>query len=1292
MANPNIAMRGIIRICASSNPAQGAEDSSRWQEVGYCGDSSMRCWLDSNSVKDDLEKLEALTNVTSDVLNKNRGLITEGDLNLEQVQVMLSSARQDIKGLGSNVISDGKVVSKVGEIVDSLNKITGDDDEGGAGTNNDRAEALALKASVYRMVVMKAFESEKAIENPKVKEARDNAEVDSESVDQSNCEYVCSLEDKEFIWYGMSSSACSDEDGELLGDPELGCCCEKISAIPITSTEITGEMLYNAIMAAEHRGNYNPETGQFVAGYDPFIRTRVSGSGSTAYGPAQLTMSLAESYLGRTDMMWTEEEKSYLNRFIDQGLKFIACGNRGDGIVDRTIFTKDDFEKYSKKYAQLDINYNTRCIDSLNSYDYGESGDLNGDSDRVMYKQVVIKMMLDIYNRVEKDKDKFWHAWRFGEGDITSQDPEYAVAFNAAIDIYRKKDSIEGSSSAKQIVESQFPFISGKIVFDLEKIDETSDAVKYSLYLESERLPFYFLEDKLKSAVSYSSIISEDSKYSFAMRHGVVNFKEKVDDDVNFGGYDFSSYNGVCYSLNINNGRGTISLGKNGFCDQVLKSILDGGDYSDYEKCKNSISGYKNFYNFYKHNDEFCVWKELRNTYKNVCSALSDEDITNIFNNKEDYREASNSGSLWKTIESDENYCTPIVYDCAAVFYENEHDGFFGYVHGANSPVYINPYVYNSQKYNAKDFYFTIMHEGYHSLQSGVFKILGGFSAFNIDSYYAYNREIDPRASIIQLWWLEKTCKDMSGYDVNDIIKEGIIYDRDKAEEVLDKFHDYTPYSFQNNFKNYYTYSDTLTGIFNAYNKLSPEDWTNLKNVLIERLPGIAYGGGSTTSVDEYISGDEMMYASSGGKNIDFVMQSDGRLGVAISLFAPIVGTISGAVVADGEASDSEGTLSPMFFDYLNPRTAVIPVKFDIGGVSFFKHPLMKAKFLGRSSIILGHVNIKSKENKLEYKISDTDSLLKDLGITEEELVKGFIEYHYNTNPCLRFYGMKSGDNCFVFSGPSDIGKIMNYGEATTCYFSGDREFKGDGQDFVNGVFDEEDIKKGDYVCSLTTDPLVENNEEWENKIESLSSYINYAKSTVFYINGKERRCDCGESCDNYVKWLYESSIRYNVPFEKALYLMILESSCNQLEVSSAPAYGLMQVTLDAFSSSCEGEMLGSSDLKNKHKSNYFSDIIGEKNAERNIDCGVKHFKKMYDTFKGGIKDSWAYKNNPTFKKIVDDCIKIEGEKYSNYVGWDAAMRGYNGWGCKGGSADSDYVDKMKELEIAFAGSGINVL
>lgn len=55
--NPEIYNQGITRICATDNPGKGTDpyadiENSRWVEVGYCGNEELKCWLDTENVRD----------------------------------------------------------------------------------------------------------------------------------------------------------------------------------------------------------------------------------------------------------------------------------------------------------------------------------------------------------------------------------------------------------------------------------------------------------------------------------------------------------------------------------------------------------------------------------------------------------------------------------------------------------------------------------------------------------------------------------------------------------------------------------------------------------------------------------------------------------------------------------------------------------------------------------------------------------------------------------------------------------------------------------------------------------------------------------------------------------------------------------------------------------------------------------------------------------------------------------------------------------------------------------------
>jgi len=151
------------------------------------------------------------------------------------------------------------------------------------------------------------------------------------------------------------------------------------------------DRLYESINAAEFRG-----LSRFG---DDFIRTRVRPKGgSTAYGPLQITTGLMRS--AKSQLNLNKPERQYVERFIDQGEKFIKYGNE----PNRTGYEK--------------------------RFDYGGSGELTSDLDKQLYKQVAKKLLELVWNQSDQDMKKFLNAWRYGGAkDVETSDKKYFSAF-----------------------------------------------------------------------------------------------------------------------------------------------------------------------------------------------------------------------------------------------------------------------------------------------------------------------------------------------------------------------------------------------------------------------------------------------------------------------------------------------------------------------------------------------------------------------------------------------------------------------------------------------------------------------------------------------------------------------------------------------------------------------------------------------------------------------------------------------------------------------------------------------
>lgn len=293
----DIATTGIIRVCASTNPEQGvmagsdvyckpSENKSadgdnkasnprcefgyscevfggdiekdigvcindagnrqvsagRWVDVGYCDTESVRCWLDKNSVEDNLDTYMAINNITSvnDLTMESKDL-KELKESYDSARVKLGEQREELKKLE---FKDGElkdkdmIEEKIKNIITKLDEVAGvERDYIGQGSNADKAEALALKASVYMTVVRELLKN-----NPEkvVVGAKEEAVVKDEETEKTKCEeckpenpwgglnFYCSEEEcmahadtigKECVW-GMFSG-CKDVEEEV-GDGDEG--------------------------------------------------------------------------------------------------------------------------------------------------------------------------------------------------------------------------------------------------------------------------------------------------------------------------------------------------------------------------------------------------------------------------------------------------------------------------------------------------------------------------------------------------------------------------------------------------------------------------------------------------------------------------------------------------------------------------------------------------------------------------------------------------------------------------------------------------------------------------------------------------------------------------------------------------------------------------------------------------------------------------------------------------------------------------------------------------------------
>ncbi|MBS3081682.1 hypothetical protein J4416_01930 [Candidatus Pacearchaeota archaeon] len=147
--NPAIYNRGIVRVCATSNPGS-ATTPNRFVEVGYCGTGRLKCWLD----KDSLNK--AITEINVGLKNKTLSEIEQiqkQTLNANANPSDPASLNIEIDGLRSQVdkADGGSIGGIVFRLKDLFDK---------AFFDKDKAEILLLRAKAFENVFVKSVSSE----------------------------------------------------------------------------------------------------------------------------------------------------------------------------------------------------------------------------------------------------------------------------------------------------------------------------------------------------------------------------------------------------------------------------------------------------------------------------------------------------------------------------------------------------------------------------------------------------------------------------------------------------------------------------------------------------------------------------------------------------------------------------------------------------------------------------------------------------------------------------------------------------------------------------------------------------------------------------------------------------------------------------------------------------------------------------------------------------------------------------------------------------------------------------
>lgn len=144
---------------------------------------------------------------------------------------------------------------------------------------------------------------------------------------------------------------------------------------------------------------------------NPFIRTKAVGTGSSAYGPVQITKSLLESTLRTQPDMFTEEERAAMEDLVTRQKIALAVGGRDRAKYARGGVKMAQGAAWAKKYGFADVD------SFLSAFDYGGDFGLSQDSQfQLHYESVAEKMLVAQLEETGGDELEAASRWHGGRG------------------------------------------------------------------------------------------------------------------------------------------------------------------------------------------------------------------------------------------------------------------------------------------------------------------------------------------------------------------------------------------------------------------------------------------------------------------------------------------------------------------------------------------------------------------------------------------------------------------------------------------------------------------------------------------------------------------------------------------------------------------------------------------------------------------------------------------------------------------------------------------------------------
>jgi len=176
MSNSFSDQGDVIRICSTENPGKQTDFGvNQWEEVGYCGDPKLRCWLDTKSVKTVIQN-KNVESIETDVgvLLKDVDYITNPESSSLANKIEESISELVLKGEDKKTIE-----TEISLITKDLDELTN-----AGGNNLYRAKGLYLYGKLYNKISMSLL----SIKGPDM------------VITSGNSEEVVSGEKSEVVW------------------------------------------------------------------------------------------------------------------------------------------------------------------------------------------------------------------------------------------------------------------------------------------------------------------------------------------------------------------------------------------------------------------------------------------------------------------------------------------------------------------------------------------------------------------------------------------------------------------------------------------------------------------------------------------------------------------------------------------------------------------------------------------------------------------------------------------------------------------------------------------------------------------------------------------------------------------------------------------------------------------------------------------------------------------------------------------------------------------------------------